>query len=63
VIHGTADEIALPPSPKNIYESLSAASQRDLVWVDGAGHFVTPQFAETYAKEIVEWLVTNMPAQ
>ena len=62
VIHGTADEIALPPNPKNIYESLSAAPQRDLVWVDGAGHFVTQgHFAETYAEKIVDWLVTNMP--
>ena len=64
VIHGTADEIALAPNPKNIYESLSAAPHRDLVWVDGAGHFVTAgHFAQTYAKKIVEWLATNMPSR
>ena len=62
VIHGTADEIALAPNPKNIYESLGAAPHRDLVWVDGAGHFVTAgHFAQTYAEKIVDWLVTNMP--
>jgi esterase/lipase len=62
VIHGTADEIALPPNPKNIYESLSAAPKRDLIWVEGAGHFVTsPEFSKIYAEKIVDWLVTNMP--
>ena len=64
VIHGTADEIALAPNPKSIYESLSAAPHRDLVWVDGAGHFVTAgHFAQTYAEKIVEWLVKNMPSR
>jgi pimeloyl-ACP methyl ester carboxylesterase len=63
VIHGTADDIALASNPTTILASLSAAPKRDLVWIPNAGHFVTPQFAEAYAKEIVEWLVTNMPPQ
>jgi alpha-beta hydrolase superfamily lysophospholipase len=64
VIHGTADQIALAPNATTILASLSAAPHRDLIWVEGAGHFVTAgNFAETYAKEIVQWLVTNMPPQ
>jgi esterase/lipase len=61
VIHGTADEIALAANATTIFASLSAAPQRDLVWVKGANHFVTPEFATTYAEKIVDWLVTNMP--
>jgi pimeloyl-ACP methyl ester carboxylesterase len=62
VIHGTADDIALEANAIAIYESLSAAPKRDLLWVDGAGHFLTPgPIAETYAEKITEWLVTNMP--
>jgi pimeloyl-ACP methyl ester carboxylesterase len=63
VIHGTADEIALAPNATTILASLGAAPQRDLVWVTGAGHFVTKEFAPIYAEKIVEWLVANMPAQ
>jgi esterase/lipase len=62
VIHGTADEIALAPNATTILASLSAAPKRDLIWVDGAGHFVTsPDFSKIYAEKIVDWLVTNMP--
>ena len=62
VIHGTADEIALRPNAEAIYESLSAAPKRDLIWVEGAKHYLTPGWiAEIYAKRIAEWLAATVP--
>jgi pimeloyl-ACP methyl ester carboxylesterase len=62
VIHGDSDELALPPNAQKIYDSLSAAPQRDLVWVKGASHYLTPgPLAEAYARQTVEWLVKNFP--
>lgn len=63
VIHGTADDISLAANATTILASLSAAPKRDIVWIPGAGHFVNPMYSQAYAKEIVDWLVTNMPAQ
>jgi pimeloyl-ACP methyl ester carboxylesterase len=63
VIHGNKDEISLPPNAQTIYESLTASPQRDLVWVEGASHYLTPgPLAESYAKLVTDWLVKNMPA-
>ncbi len=63
VIHGDKDELALPPNAHKIYDSLTAAPQRDLVWVKGASHFLTPgPLAEAYARQTTDWLVKNMPA-
>jgi pimeloyl-ACP methyl ester carboxylesterase len=63
VIHGDKDELALPPNAQAIYDSLSASPQRDLVWVKGASHFLTPgPLAESYARLTVDWLVKNFPA-
>jgi len=63
VIHGDQDELALPPNAQAIYDSLSASPQRDLVWVKGASHYLSPgPLAEAYAKQTVEWLVKNAPA-
>ena len=62
VIHGEADELALPPNAQKIYDSLTASPQRDLVWVKGASHYLTPgPLAESYAKLAVDWLVKNFP--
>jgi len=62
VIHGDADELALPPNAKKIYDSLTASPQRDLVWVKGASHYLTPgPLAESYARLTVDWLVKNFP--
>jgi esterase/lipase len=64
VIHGTADEIALKPNAEAIYASLTAAPKRDLIWIEGAKHYLTPGWiAETYAKRIAEWMGENMPAR
>jgi pimeloyl-ACP methyl ester carboxylesterase len=62
VIHGEKDELSLPPNAQKIYESLTASPQRDLVWVKGASHFLTPgPLAESYARLTVAWLVRNFP--
>jgi pimeloyl-ACP methyl ester carboxylesterase len=63
VIHGDKDELALPPNAQKIYDSLTASPQRDLVWVKGASHYLTPgPLAESYARLAVDWLVKNFPA-
>lgn len=62
VIHGDSDELALPPNAQKIYDSLTASAQRDLVWVKGASHYLTPgPLAESYAKLTVDWLARNFP--
>ena len=62
VIHGDKDELALPPNAQKIYDSLTASPQRDLIWVKGASHFLTPgPLAESYARLMTDWLVKNMP--
>jgi alpha-beta hydrolase superfamily lysophospholipase len=63
VIHGTKDEIALPPNATAIHDSLTAAPKRDLVWVEGASHYLTPgPIAENYAKAVVDWVSRAVPA-
>jgi pimeloyl-ACP methyl ester carboxylesterase len=63
VIHGEKDEISFPPNATAIYDSLTASPQRDLIWVPGASHYLTPgPIAEAYAKNVTAWLVKNMPA-
>ena len=63
VIHGDSDELALPPNAQTIYDSLTASPQRDLIWVKGASHYLTPgPLAESYARLTADWLVKNMPA-
>ena len=63
VIHGDSDELALPPNAQKIYDSLTASPQRDLIWVKGASHYLSPgPLAESYARLTTDWLVKNMPA-
>jgi pimeloyl-ACP methyl ester carboxylesterase len=62
VIHGDKDELALPPNAQEIYDSLTASPQRDLIWVKGASHYLTPgPLAESYARLTVDWLLKNFP--
>ena len=64
VIHGTADDIALPPNGEAIYESLKNAPKRDLMWVEGGNHFLLRgPIAEGYAKAVAGWVGKNLPAQ
>lgn len=63
VIHGTKDDISLPPNGEAIYASLSNAPSRDLVWVEGGGHFLIPgPIAESYAKAVAGWVEKKLPA-
>src|SRR5271155_544847 len=63
VIHGDKDELSLPPNAQKIYDSLTASPQRDLIWVEGASHYLTPgPLAESYTRLTVDWLVRNFPA-
>jgi pimeloyl-ACP methyl ester carboxylesterase len=63
VIHGDKDELALPPNAQEIYDSLTVSPQRDLIWVKGASHYLSPgPLAESYARLTVDWLVRNFPA-
>jgi len=64
VIHGEKDEVSFPPNAQAIYDRLTASPQRDLIWVPGASHYLTPgPLAEAYAKKVTEWLVKNMPSR
>jgi len=63
VVHGTKDDLALPPNAEAIFKSLTNAPSRDLVWVEGGGHFLTPgPVAESYAKAIAGWVGKKLPA-
>jgi pimeloyl-ACP methyl ester carboxylesterase len=64
VIHGEKDEISFPPNAQAIYDSLTASPQRDLIWVPGASHYLSPgPIAEAYATKIAAWLVKNLPVE
>jgi pimeloyl-ACP methyl ester carboxylesterase len=64
VIHGEKDEISFPPNAQAIYDSLTSSPQRELIWVPGASHYLTPgPIAEAYATKIAAWLVKNMPVE
>jgi pimeloyl-ACP methyl ester carboxylesterase len=63
VIHGDKDELSLPANAQKIYDSLTASPQRDLIWVKGASHYLTPgRLAQSYARLVTDWLEKNMPA-
>jgi hypothetical protein len=39
-----------------------AAPKRDLIWVGGAKHYLTPGWiAESYGSKIAQWVLANMP--
>lgn len=62
VLHGDADELALPQNAQTIYDSLTGTKQRDLIWVKGASHYLTPGgIAESYARHLADWIIKNMP--
>ena len=61
VVHGTKDDLALPPNGQAIYDSLTQAPKRDLIWVEGGGHFLTPgPVAEGYGKAVADWVAKNL---
>lgn len=57
IIHGLKDEIAVPPNGQAIYDSLTAAPRREIVWVEDAGHYlIKGPVANKYAETLVTWL-------
>jgi pimeloyl-ACP methyl ester carboxylesterase len=63
VVHGTADEVALPPNVRAIHDSLTAAPSRELVWVECATHYLQPGWiAQRYAEIVADWVSRTMPA-
>jgi alpha-beta hydrolase superfamily lysophospholipase len=61
VIHGTKDDLALPPNGQAIYDSLTKAPKRDLIWIEGGGHFLTPgPIAEGFGKAVADWVAKHL---
>ncbi len=49
IVNGHNEHLALPGNAAAIYASLTAAPRRDLIWIEGAGHYMTPGgTAESY---------------
>jgi len=62
VVHGEADEVIMPANGQAIYDGLTAAPKRDLIWVPGATHYLQPGWiAEAYGRIMAEWISENMP--
>jgi pimeloyl-ACP methyl ester carboxylesterase len=64
IIHSAHDELALPPVAREIYDSLTAAPRRDLIWIEeeGVSHYLTPgKSAAVYADAVVRWVEQVMP--
>lgn len=64
VVHGRNDRLAFPGNAEAIHASLTAAPRRDMIWVEGAGHYMTPgKTAESYAQAIAAWVLEVAPAE
>ena len=61
IIHGTDDEVSHPNNSKDIYESLTSAPERKLVYVEGANHYLASGWiCETYAKLVTRWVAEKI---
>jgi esterase/lipase len=66
VVHSANDELSRPPVAKEIYDSLTAAPRRDLIWIEeeGVSHYLTPgKSATVYAEAVVRWIAEVMPPE
>jgi esterase/lipase len=62
VMHSKADELILPANGQAIYDSLTSAPSREMIWLEGAAHYMVPGWiAEAYAKNIAAWVANQMP--
>jgi dipeptidyl aminopeptidase/acylaminoacyl peptidase len=62
VIHGEEDNIVLPPVAETMYDSLTAAASREMIWIEAAGHYITAgPIAESYAEAVVDWVTVVIP--
>jgi pimeloyl-ACP methyl ester carboxylesterase len=61
VVHSAEDTIATPKNAEAIYESLTAAPLRELIWV-GGGHMLSdPEVSKTYGEAIAGWISRVVP--
>lgn len=61
VVHSAEDTIATPKNAQAIYDSLTAAPRRDLIWV-GGGHMLSdPNVSKTYGEAIAGWISEVVP--
>jgi alpha-beta hydrolase superfamily lysophospholipase len=56
VVHSSQDEIALPKNAEEIYASLTSATRRDLIWVEGNHMLFQVEDARKYGEVIGNWL-------
>ena len=66
VVHSINDEVSYPPVAQAIYDSLVNAPRRDLIWLEDeeVSHYLSRGLAANrYADEVVNWLVSAVPAQ
>jgi alpha-beta hydrolase superfamily lysophospholipase len=62
VIHGKEDKIVLPPVAETMYEGLTAAASRKMVWIEDAGHrIIAGPIAERYAQAVADWVTDVVP--
>ncbi|MCB1387592.1 MAG: hypothetical protein KDK12_00315 [Rhodobacteraceae bacterium] len=56
VVHGTKDEISNISNGRDIYDSLTAAPSRELLYVEGADHYLTAGWiCRAYAEIVASW--------
>jgi pimeloyl-ACP methyl ester carboxylesterase len=64
VIPGKEDKIVLPPVAQEMHDSLTAASRRDMVWIEGSGHAIAAgSVAESYAEAVTDWVAEVVPIE
>ena len=66
VIHSANDELSHPPVAREIYDSLTVAARRDLIWIEeeGVSHYLTPgKSATVYARAVVNWILEVVPPE
>ena len=56
VVHGTRDEVSNVSNGRDIYNSLTAAPSRELIYVEGADHYLTAGWiCRAYAEVVASW--------
>ena len=66
VIHSANDQLSRPPVAREIYDSLTAAPRRDMIWIEeeSVSHYLTPgKSATVYARAVVNWVLEVVPPE
>lgn len=59
IVHGTADEGALPANAREIHAALRSSPKKELEWIEGANHLFIGHAPE-YASIIAPWVTARM---